>query len=186
MNRRLITVFILLGVLVLLFPRTTQAANPFSIFKIIGTINDIVRSEKIPSGPSALAPFGGKITESGTACKLNYWMGYPIPFFPFYITHPGPPIPLFGTKISVSRPGIPASDIYTFPGITKVYPNHNEDKVGKWTLGQVYRADFMGKIIDKINSSLSSLSPIVIGTVTFYNFSLSCPDGKAIFKIGTS
>lgn len=185
MNRRLITVIFLLGVLVLLFPRTTQAANPFSIFKIFKTINDIVRSEK-PSGPSALAPFGGRITESGTACKLHYWMGYPVPFPPFYVTHPGPPIPLFGTKISVSRPGIPASDIYTFPGITKIYPNRNEDKVGKWTLGQVYNIDFMRKIIEQINSALDSIPPIVVGPVTFYNFSLSCPDGKVIFKIGTS
>lgn len=186
MNRRFISMILIVGSLVMITPRVTHAFNPFGLVSIISTINNIVRSTRIPTTPSAVFPFGGRITESGTACKLHYWMSYPVPFPPFFLTHPGVSIPLFGTKIRVSPPGLPVSDVFTFPGITKIYANKHEDRVGVWTLGISSKANFVRSLISRINSALSSIPPIVVGPVTFFNFSLSCPDGGIILKIGTS
>lgn len=182
MRLRIVILFVLLSLIVT--PQTTYAFNPFSVVKIITTINNIGKSVKPPSAPSATVPFGGKITESGTACKLHYWATVII--FGFPVTTPGVPIPLFGTKVSVGPPGLPISEVFTFPGITQNYPNHNEGKVGTWTLGIASKAGFASPLIEKVNSALSTIPPISIGVATFFNFSISCPDGGIILKIGTS
>ena len=182
MRLRFVTLLVLVS-LIFTF-QTAKAFDPLSVVRIIGTIRNIGNAAKAPTGPSLTVPFGGKITESGTACKLHYWITVIILGFP--VTSPGVPIPLFGTKINVSRPGLPISNVYTFPGITKIYPNHNEDKVGKWTIGIASKHNFAKAIIDKVNSALNSIPPISIGVATFFNFSLSCPDGGIILKIGTS
>ena len=179
MGRNLIQLILVLltAVVVLIFePKLAQA---FSMGGILKDVGQTAKSSKIPS---VGIPFGGKITESSTACKLHYWMTEP----PFFIPHPGVPIPLFGTKIKVGPPGIPASDIFTFPGITKIYANKNENRVGVWTLGITSNTNFMKSLINKANSSISKLPPIVVGPVSFFKFSLSCPDGGIILKIGTS
>jgi len=163
---------------------TADAFDPFSVVKIMKTINQVRSTVKAPTSPALMVPFGGKIVESGTACKLHYWTLYfigPIP-----VTHPGPPIPLFGTKIKVDQPGLPISNAFTFPGVTKIYPNKHEDRVGVWTLGIATKYNFTKTLVDTINSSLGKLTPISVGPVTFFKFSLSCPDGGIILKIGTS
>lgn len=177
MDRQLtqLSAFLLITVM-LLGPRS---ANAFSLGGILNNTKEVTSTTKIPT---IMFPFGGKIVESSTACKLHYWMTEP----PFFIPHPGIPIPLFGTKIKVGPPGIPASDIFTFPGITRIYANKNEDKVGVWTLGIASNISFMKSLIKRVNSALSKLPPIVAGPVSFFRFSLSCPDGGIILKIGTS
>jgi len=179
MKLRIVILFVLLSLIVT--PQTTHAFNPFSVVKIITTINDIGKSVK---APTATVPFGGRITESKTACKLHYWVTVII--FGVPVTSPGVPIPLFGTKVRVGPPGLPISDVYTFPRITQVYANHNEGKVGAWTLGIASKANFANLLIKKVNSALNSIPPISIGVATFFNFSISCPDGGIILKIGTS
>ena len=161
---------------------TADAFDPFSVVKIMKTINQVRSTVKAPTSPALMVPFGGKIVESGTACKLHYWMSEP----PFYIPHPGFPIPLFGSKIRVATPGIPISNVFTFPGITQIYANKHEDRVGVWTLGISSKKNFVNSIINTVNSTLSRIPPIIVGPVTFFNFSLSCPDGGIILKIGTS
>lgn len=180
MKRYFISLALLITIFTFLAPKA-QAFNPFSIFKILKTINDITKQAKPASTTGITFPFGGKITEAGTACKLHFWMSEP----PFFIPHPGIPIPLFGTKIRVGPPGVPASDVFTFPGITQIYDNHHEDKVGSWTLGIALKTNIVKPIIDRINSALRYLTPIIVGPVAFYNFSLACPDGGIITKIGT-
>ena len=182
MKLRVITLLVLVSLI--FTSQTANAFNPFSVVRILTTIRNIGNATKTPTGPSLTSPFGGKITESETACKLHYWVTVIV--FGYPVTSPGIPIPLFGTKVSVGRPGLPISNVYTFPGITKNYPNHNEDEVGKWTIGIASRQNFASSIIDKVNSALSSIPPISIGVATFFNFSLSCPDGGVILKIGTS
>jgi|SRR3989344_1698319 len=179
MRLRIVIFFVLLSLI--FSSQTAYAFNPFSIVRIITTINNISKSIK---PPTATVPFGGKITESGTACKLHYWVTVIV--FGIPVTSPGVPIPLFGTKVSVGPPGLPISEVYTFPGITQNYPNHNQDKVGTWTLGIASRAGFANPLIQKVNSALSTLPPISLGVATFFNFSISCPDGGIILKIGTS
>ena len=179
MRLRIVILFVLLSLIVT--SQTAHAFNPFSIVKIITTINNASKSTK---APTITVPFGGRVTESGTACKLHYWVivivfGYPV-------VSPGVPIPLFGTKVSVGPPGLPISEVYTFPGITQNYPNHNEGRVGTWTLGIATKSNFASPLIEKVNSALSSIPPISIGVATFFNFSISCPDGGIILKIGTS
>lgn len=181
--RNFFIVFLILASLIFT-PQTVYAFNPFSLIRIISTINNIGKSVKIPSVPSATSPFGGKITESGTACKLHYLVTVIV--FGIPVTAPGVPIPLFGTKVSVGPPGLPISDVYTFPGITQNYPNHNEDDVGTWTLGIATKYNFASSLIKQVNSALSSIPPISVGVATFFNFSIKCPDGGIILKIGTS
>ena len=182
MRLRVVTLLVLVSLI--FTSQTANAFDPFSLFKIVNTIRNIGNATKIPTGPSLTVPFGGRITESGTACKLHYWVTVIVLGFP--VTSPGVPIPLFGTKINVSRPGLPISNVYTFPGITQEYENHNQDKVGKWTIGIASKYNFASAIKDKVNSALGSITPISIGVITFFNFSLSCPDGGIILKIGTS
>lgn len=164
--------------------QTVHAFNPFSLVRFTTTINNIGKSTKIPSTPSAMVPFGGKITESGTACKLNYWVTVIV--FGLPVTTPGIPIPLFGTKVRVGPPGLPISDVFTFPGITQTYPNHNEGRVGTWTLGMASKYNFAASLIKQVNSALSSIPPISVGVATFFNFSIKCPNGGIILKIGTN
>ena len=182
MTRRAVIIVFILGSLTFLTPKNTYAFDPFSIVRILTSIRTAVRSVQIPNSPSVTVPFGGRIVESGTACKLHYWMSEP----PFYIPHPGFPIPLFGSKIRVATPGIPISNVFTFPGITQIYANKHEDRVGVWTLGISSKKNFVNSIINTVNSTLSRIPPIIVGPVTFFNFSLSCPDGGIILKIGTS
>lgn len=177
MDRRFVLIVFIVGVVAIL--GTTRTTQAFSLGGILGNIRQISNSTK---APSVTFPFGGKIVESNTACKLHYWMTEP----PFFIPHPGIPIPLFGTKIKVGPPGIPASNVFTFPGITKIYANKNEDKEGVMTLGIASNAKFVSSLIDKVNSALGKIPPIIVGSVAFFQFSLSCPDGGIILKIGTS
>ena len=129
-------------------------------------------------------PFGGQIVDTGVACKLHYWVLYFVWGIP--VTHPGIPIPIVGTRIDVSLPGIPAEDIFTFPYISRIYANYNQNKVGVWTLGLALKNEWFEKaILDPINKALDNVI-FSIGIITFYNFSLNCPDGGPIYKIGTS
>lgn len=166
--------------------RPAEAFNIVAVANAVRTIVNILKTYQNASSISrATFPFGGKITSSGVACKLNYWMTYPVPFPPFILIHPGVPIPLFGTKIDVSRPGLPTSNAYTLPYISKIYANRHENRTGVWTLGMAMNSGPVRQIISRINNALRSIV-ISIGVVTLFDFTINCPNGGLILKIGTS
>ena len=181
-----IVILLVLGSLIF----TSQTANAFSFpFDLIKILKNGTDSVNISQTKFNTFPFGGKITSSKTACSVKFWIwqtvyGYPVP-----CPNCGS-IPIAGTVIDVGPPGIKASKVYTPPGITKIYPNNHQNKVGVYTLGiafsSTYTKQIMEKVIDKVNSSLSSIRvPIPNGWLD--HFHLVCPsDGSIILKIGTS
>ena len=165
-----------------------RAISLGGITSIIKTVVNIIDSTKAGKSTASITfPFGGRITSSGTACKLKFtlWQiiivifGVPVPV-PFPVS-----IPITGTVIDVGPPGLPTDDVYTFPGISDVYANNNENKVGAWTLGIAMTPKIMDEILDKINSALDSIT-FTVPNGWVDNFSLDCPDGGVILKIGTS
>lgn len=182
MSCRLIISFI--SVLLILIP-TSQTAHAFSLNvtkTIMSTVDGVVGTEKIPA---TTFPFGGKITSSGTACKVRFWVWQIV----FGVPVPCPNcgfIPIAGTVIDVGPPGIPASKVFTFPGITKVYANNQQNKIGVMTLGIALESRIVKRITDKINSALARIPQIPVPNGWIERFSLSCPDGGIIRKIGTS
>ncbi|MEX2090972.1 MAG: hypothetical protein WD989_02495 [Candidatus Paceibacterota bacterium] len=158
------------------------------IRRVVNAIRAVANLLKSVDTARVTFPFGGKITDTGVACKIHYWTtvrGCP-PVGVCYVG-PGIPIPITGTKIDVDRPGIPADDIFTFPFISQIYANKNQNKVGVWTLGLAFNNEFFERgVLNPINDALDQIPVITIGVADFYNFSLSCPEGGVIYKIGTS
>lgn len=155
--------------------------NPLDAFTLVTKIREVINGSINIGPPSVTFPFGGRITESGTACKLKY----KVKVFGV-VPIPGIPIPLFGTKVKVSQPGIPASDIFTFPGITRIYANNHQDRVGAWTLGIATRANYIQPFITRLNTILGSIPDIPLVYVTVGDFGIGCPNGGLILQIGTS
>lgn len=183
-----ISIFFISVLLVLIFTsRTSYAFNPFDILKIIKGVTSTTNIIEIPS---TVSPFGGKITSSKTACSVKFWIWQIVctPFGCFPVPCPNcGSIPIAGTVIKVSTPGIPVSEVFTFPGITKVYPNNHQNKVGVWTLGTTLKTNIAQKIVDKINSALKKIPKIPIPPNGWLDqFHLVCPKGGIILKIGTS
>lgn len=170
------------SVLLLIFiPKTSYA---WGVGSVTGAMKRVVDSEKISDSMTVMFPFGGKIISTGTACKIRFWVWTNTPFGTFPCPNCGF-IPVAGTVIDVGEPGIPASQVFTFPGITKIYPNKNEDKVEVWTLGIALKPFLVQRIINKINRTLSRIRvPVPSGWLD--HFHLVCPDGGIIRQIGTS
>jgi len=185
MLKRVVIFIIILSLFLtsFLIYETTDALSFNIIRRITDAIKAVTNFLKNINTAKVISPFGGRITKTGKACTIHYWMTEP----PFFIPHPGFPIPIGGTKINVGPPGITAKEIFTFPFISQIYSNHHENRVGAWTLGLTFNKEFFKKrVLDPINDALDQIPPISVGLVTFFNFSLSCPDGGVIYKIGTS
>lgn len=101
-------------------------------------------------------PFGGHILSSERACSLKFrtWVwtypfGVPVPIVcPSCI-----PIPLGGRAIEVGPPVPSPGKIITFPFISDIYKNYQEDRVGPWALG----LGFSPFPLDEINKTISSI-----------------------------
>ena len=153
------------------------------------TINKIASDE-----PHTFA-FGGHITHSEGGCAVKYTVHIRIFILgiPVVVPFPGVPIPLGGDTIEVGPPlSGPPGQMFTFPGISDVYSNHSEGRVGPWALG----LGFAPFPIDKINEALDELPSIPPGgcgqgqasEVCMDNFHLDCSDNNknVILKLGTS
>jgi hypothetical protein len=142
--------------------------------------------------------FGGKITHSErSGCEIR------VKFCPAGICWIGVSvirIPLGGVTIEVGPPVESPEEeeeeeededededegqMFTFPGISDVYANYNEDQEDVWTLG----LGFTPFPIDKINDALDNIPPIPVPYGTIDDFHLECSDNNknVILKIGTS
>ena len=163
--------------------KPAEAFSFISIVTIAKKVIDILKKvQRVKEDTSLLSPFGGKITSGGVACKLHYWVATMCG--PFPCTFPGVPIPLFGRKIDVGPPGLPIAEAFTLPYISKIYGGNNLSS-GHWTLGQTLNQRGTKLVLDPLKSAVRNTSPITVGAVTLYNFSLGCPAGGVILKVGT-
>ena len=187
MPKQAIILVIILSVILTSFLvyETTHALSFNIIGRIISAVRTVASLLQNVDTVRITSPFGGKIADTGRACTIHYWTLYYVAGFP--VTHPGVPIPIGGTKIDVGPPGIEAEEIFTFPFISQIYLNNNENQVGAWTLGLIFNNEFFEEsVLNPINDALDQIPAFSVGVITFYNFSLSCPDGGVIYKIGTS
>ncbi len=211
--KRLTIVFIIITISLTMLFRTpsTEALGLGSITKIISIIKTIVKyinlAKNIQSSTNTnIFPFGGRITHSEGGCALKFriwtWIQVPTPVGPIPVPIPCPScglIPLGGNTIEVGPPGVPSpkGQIFTFPYITEIYNNNNEEKVGPWTLGLGFRPFPIDKINDALKEITISIPPSNScpgAPRNFYipscfdDFHLKCSDNdkNVILKIGTS
>ena len=187
MSKQIVISIIILSIVLtsFLIYETSHGLSLNFISRVLNAIRTVADLLRAIDTARITFPFGGKITDTGVACKLHYWVLYFVG--PYPVTHPGYPIPITGTKIDVGPPGISADDIFTFPFISQVYANRNENRVGAWTLGLAFNKEFFKEsVLGPVNDALGQMPVFSVGYLTFYNFSLSCPDGGVIYKIGTS
>lgn len=165
-----------------IFILTRQTSHAFGFDSVQNAIKNV---GKISDSISVMFPFGGEITSTGTACKVRFWVWTNTIWGPIPCPNCGF-IPIAGTVIDVEEPGIPASQVFTFPGITKIYANRNEDKVGAMTIGLALKPYLVKRITNRINSALSKIPAIPLPTGWADHFNLACPSGGIIRQIGTS
>jgi hypothetical protein len=131
-------------------------------------------------------PFGGHITHAEGGCHIKYWVFiYSAPPFGQPLTFPGVPIPLGGDTIEVGPPlKSPEGQLFTFPYVSQIYANNNQDTEGVWALGIA----FSPFPIDEINDVLGEIPHIPIPDGYLYDFHLDCSkDNKnVILQLGTS
>ena len=184
-----IIIIVLLAIITLVELSSPIPVHAFS-FDFVGKIVTIAKYVKTARDTAGEVPhrfvFGGHVTHAEGGCHVKYTVllynacfGFPCPPFP------GVPIPIGGNTIEVGPPlSSPSGQIFTFPFISDVYANHNEDKVSHWALGIGY-TPFP---IDKINDALDKIPPIPIPDGQVYDFSLECSDSNknVVLKMGTS
>lgn len=174
------------------------ALDPNTIKNIVSIFKAIYKGYETVSKVAANVPhkfiFGGHITHSEGGCSLKFTTHTRIVVLgvPVVVPIPGL-IPLGGNTIEVGPPvNSPGGQMFTFPGITDIYRNNSQGRVGPWALG----IGFAPFPIDKINDALGKLPSIPPGgcgqtqgsEFCVDNFHLDCSDNNknVILKIGTS
>lgn len=202
----IVVIFLILAVLGLTFPRSTQAFNLFGHdVDFIGTFNSVFKAVRLVKGAPGYIPhtfpFGGRITSSERGCAIRFWIWQIVCVFGICVPVPCPDcgyIPIPGRTITVGNP-VPVSPspgkIFTFPFISDVYRNHEarDLRAGPWSLG----LGFTPFPLKQINKALAEIPNIPIPNGWLSRFKMVCKASgekdrngddiyKVIRKLGTS
>lgn len=201
MSKRFIAIILVVTILGLFMP--TPTTHAFSTTAIIDAIRKAVKFIIAIKNANLKVPgifvFGGRITHSKGGCKIKYrvWTTVCYGIFGCWATpFPGFPIPLGGNTIEVGPPiSSPKGQMFTFPGITDIYMNKRQGKVGPWALGIGWKPfpikqinEALKNIEISIGGGACYVRPQSIGQTCVNNFHLDCSDNNenVILKIGTS
>lgn len=163
MGKQIVIVFIVAALLGLFLPTKTNAFGISDIRKIIEGVKTALDLYKAITGTTGVPgyvphkfPFGGHIISSENACSLKFRAWFPI-CTPLTgcIMVPTPSISTvrFGRAIEVGDPVPTLGKVITFPYVSDLYRNRQENRVGPWALG----LGFTPFPLDKINDALKTL-----------------------------
>lgn len=199
--KHLTVIFLIIAILGLAFPQSTEAISVNFIKKILDVFRIVYKAVRIArSAPGYIPqtfPFGGRITSSSRGCAIRFWIWVRV----WGVEIPCPNcgyIPLPGRTITVGAPlpvTPPPGKIFTIPFISDVYRNHaaRNLRAGPWSLG----LGFTPFPLKQINEALAEIPSIDLGFGRASRFKLSCKESgekdqngddiyKVIIKMGTS